>query len=136
MGGRLSTLSWASLLALVMLLTVGCTGTDRPSTSDWELTWSTAAESLPRLEELGDSSAGDRCGHALGQLRAIQPELIPTPDPALDAVVNEWMRVAEDAMFECRPSSTGVPGLGAAYDELTRLKAEVDVVLELDFAGG
>lgn len=62
--------------------------------------------------------------------------LFPTPDPALDPVVEEWVRVAEDAFFECPPSSASIPDLASAYAELQRLEAEVEVVLRIDTADG
>jgi hypothetical protein len=37
-------------------------------------------------------------------------------------------------MFECPPSSHEIPDLAFAYDELARLKAEVDAVLVIDLS--
>lgn len=127
-------------LGLLILLTVslslaGCSENDRPSLSEWEQIWSQTTDELPTLRELGDPPSRDSCGHALGVLRTSRPNLVPTPDPALDAVVTEWVTVAEDAMFECPPSSHKIPDLASAYDELARLEAEVDVVLDIDRAG-
>ena len=132
MSRRCSRPARACGLAILVLLIVGCSGTDRPSASEWEPTWSAAVATLPALEQLGDPPSTEQCGEALGQLREIRPALDPTPDPALDAVVHEWVQVAEDAMFECPPSSAELSDFAMAYGELARLQAEVDVVLEFE----
>ncbi len=87
---------------------------------------------MPTLDELGDPPDRDVCGHALGVLRSERPDLLPAPDPALDVAVEEWVVIAEDAMFECPPSSHEIADLAQAYEELARLEAEVNAVLELD----
>jgi hypothetical protein len=81
---------------------------------------------------LGDPPDRQICGDALAELRAIQPELFPTPDLALDETVTQWVSIAEDAMFECPPSSARIPTLADAYAELARLEAEVAAVLDID----
>jgi hypothetical protein len=129
-----ATLALAIGLAAVMLLAAACSDGDRPTASDWEQIWTDTTDELPTLLQLGDPPNRDLCSHALGALRSSRPNLFPTPDAALDGVVTEWVTVAEDAMFECPPSSHGIPDLASAYDELARLGAEVDVVLEIDLA--
>jgi hypothetical protein len=91
---------------------------------------------MPTLDELGDPPDRDICGHALGILRAERPDLLPAPDPALDVAVEEWVLIAEDAMFECPPSSHEIADLAQAYEELARLEAEVNAVLSIDLSTG
>ncbi len=120
------------LLAAAVLILVAQSGPGRPIASDWASTWDRAVTAMPTSEDLGDPPDRNLCSHALGELRSIRPDLIPTPDPALDAAVDEWMRVAEDALFECPPASGELPSLASAFDELVRLQAAIDVVLDID----
>jgi hypothetical protein len=131
---HIPTVVGAVLLGLVMTA-AACSDGGRPSASEWESAWTATVEAMPTLEQMGDPPDRDTCSHALGVLRSGQTELIPTPDPVLDATVQEWLAVAEDAMFECPPTSAELPNLEVAYDELGRLAAEIDVVLEIDLAG-
>jgi hypothetical protein len=87
---------------------------------------------IPSAAELGDPPDEDICANELARLRIVQVDLHPTPDLAIDDVVREWVRVAEQAFFECPPSSTLIPDLDSAYEELRRLQAEVEVVLSFD----
>lgn len=63
-------------------------------------------------------------------------DLVPTPDPALDEVVDDWVRLAEDAFFECPPASNQVPDFATAYAELRKLQAEVGAVIDAGTSGG
>lgn len=122
----------ALLVVSVALTFSACGGSSRPSASQWESVWEGATGSVPAISELGDPPDRDICGHALGALRSLRPDLFPTPDLALEGVVEEWVTIAEDAMFECPPASHEVPNLVYAYEELARLEAEVDAVLAID----
>lgn len=126
---------FGAVLVALVLTVAACSGTTRPSVAEWEPGWMTAVEAMPSLERLGDPPDRDTCSQMLGLLRSSAPEIVPTPDPVLDATVKTWLSVAEDAMYECPPTSAEVPSLNVAYDELARLKAEIDVVLEIDLAG-
>ena len=124
------------VVVTALLLLAACTGSDRPSTEEWQPVWQAASDAMPTLEELGDPPDSDICGHALGILRAERPDLLPAPDPALDVAVEEWVIIAEDAMFECPPSSHEIADLAQAYEELARLEAEVNAVLDIDLNTG
>jgi hypothetical protein len=65
-------------------------------------------------------------------VRSESGDLFPTPDLAIDDVVTDWVRIAEDLLFECPPASQRVPSLEYAYGELARLEAEVATVLAID----
>lgn len=120
------------IVLLAALLGPSCGGVDRPSVAEWSPIWQQVVAGIPSEAQLGDPPDVALCGHALGVLRTSQEELTPMPDPAIEPVVNEWIRVAEDALFECPPSSEQLPDMAAAYAELARLEAEVAVVLSID----
>lgn len=126
--------SLAALLAIAVLMVSACTGGGRPAIEDWGPTWEDTRAVIPALASLGYPPDREVCGHTLGVLRSLQPDLFPTPDLAFDEAVKEWVTVAEDAMFECPPSSHKVPDLAYAYEELARLEAEVDAVLSIDLS--
>ena len=87
---------------------------------------------MPTADDLGDPPDYATCSAALGEIRSESADLLPTPDAAIDPIVREWLRVAEDALFECPPSSAALPDLSSVFAELLRLEAEVNVVLEID----
>ena len=122
----------ATLLAIVALFLAACNDDGRPAVSDWQSVWADASTQLPTLSQIGNPPDREVCSHALGILRSIRSDLLPTPEPALDVAVTEWMTVAEDAMFECPPSSHKISGLQDAYAELEQLEAEVEAVLNID----
>ncbi len=120
-----------AIVALAILLGA-CTDQDRPAISDWQEDWQELRATMPPAEELGDPPSQTLCSSALGELRERRVGVVPTPDAAIDPVVEEWIRVAEAALFECPPSSEEIPSLDQAYAELARLEAEVATVLRLD----
>ncbi len=122
-------------LALGLAL-LACGNGGRPSVAEWQPQWERVTATIPSPTELGDPPNVDVCRSVLGIIRSERETLFPTPDPALDPVVEEWVRVAEDAFFECPPSRAGIPDMAGAYAELRRLEAEVDVVLRIDTGDG
>lgn len=124
------------IVAIAVAILMGaCTDQDRPAISDWQEDWRELLETMPAPAELGDPPSQAVCSTALGELRERRVGLVPTPDAAIDPVVEEWIRVAEAALFECPPSSEEIPSLEQAYAELARLGAEVATVLRLDTDG-
>lgn len=124
-----------SLLALVFVLLSllgACGADDRPSVAEWQSKWEGVLADFPAAAELGDPPDRSLCTDALGMLRSTSSDLYPTPDPAIESVVDEWVLVAEQILFECAPSSGVAPDLESEYAELARLEAEVDVVLTID----
>ena len=121
---------------LVVLAFASCADTGRPNLDDWAADWEGVTGAVPTLVQLGDPPDRDLCGHTLGRIREGRVDLFPAPDLALDPVVTEWFTIAEDAMFECPPSSSQLPSLEFAYRELARLEAEVDTVLMMSGEGG
>lgn len=121
------------VIAGVFLVAVtGCGDGSRPAVEEWRTVWIEVVGGVPMADELGDQPDQDTCRSALVTLRERSHELFPTPDLALDSVVHEWVRVAEDAFFECPPSSAEIPTMGFALRELDRLEAEVGAVLAID----
>ena len=75
------------------------------------------------------------CGETLVFLKSNRAGLFPTPDLAIDGVVTAWVEIAEDAFFECPPSNSQIGDFAEAYAELSRLAAEIELVLDIDRAG-
>ena len=120
---------------LVFLLT-GCGGTSRPSVAEWQPAWEGIVGDVRSISATGQPPDHSTCNHVLGNLRSSRGQLFPTPDPAIDNTVTEWLRVAEHAMFECPTSTEEIPDMTDSYAELVRLEAEVEVVLAIDSAEG
>jgi hypothetical protein len=131
----MATPIWARIVAVVGLLSVlvgACGGDARPSVEAWVPAWNRIVEAIPTPEELGNPPERAVCSTALGVVRSESGDLFPTPDLAIDDVVTDWVRIAEDLLFECPPASQRVPSLEYAYGELARLEAEVATVLAID----
>jgi hypothetical protein len=124
------------LVALALVAFAVCSRSERPAVTDWEPTWEITTAAVPSLATLGSPPDRAVCGHALGVLRSVQSDLFPTPDLAIDEAVREWVAIAEDAMFECPPSSRDLPDLATAYEELARLEAEVAAAIDVDVDAG
>jgi hypothetical protein len=124
------------LAGLALVVFTSCSGESRPSVEEWHPTWEAVVGSFPSASTLGTPPDHAVCSHALGVLRSTSGDLSPTPDLAIDDVVAEWLQIAENALYECPPSSQTIPSLEYAYGELARLQAEVDVVLVIDAGDG
>ena len=130
-----SSLRWR--IAFVVLVVVAGTacGSDRPAVDAWEVSWDRISSGIPDESALSElATLEPACTEALVFLRANRAELLPTPDLAIDEVVNTWIEIAEDAFFECPPSNEKIADFAQAYAELSRLESEIDLVLELDRA--
>lgn len=124
-------------LALLVAGTVAsCSTTDRPDVAIWQTVWETTKAGIPAAADLGQPPDRTVCDTTLGFLRSANADLFPTPDPAIDEVVRDWVQVAEDAFFECPPSSNVIPDFATAYAELEQLEAEVEAVLTIDRGSG
>jgi hypothetical protein len=121
-----------SLWGVALLLVVAACGTSRPSADEWAPQWHDLTAAIPSTAALGDPPDETVCRDSLGLLRSSRGDLFPTPDQDIDDAVNEWVSVAEDAFFECPPSSQAVPDFAAAYEQLARLEAEVEAALAFD----
>lgn len=120
------------LVLFPAVLVSACAGVTRPSVAEWEATWMDAVASIPSQQELGEPPSRQLCDDAVAFLRMAESTLLPTPDLAIDATVEEWIAVAKDGFFECPPASAAIPDFEFVYWELLRLQAEVEVVLDLD----
>lgn len=124
------------LLILVGSIAVAsCAGSGRPPLDQWAAEWEDLTAAVPTLEQLGTPPDREQCGHVLGVIRTGHADLLPAPDVSLDAPVQEWFTVAEDALFECPPSSSQFPSLEYAYQVLARLQAEVEAALAMATTG-
>ncbi|HSF84835.1 MAG TPA: hypothetical protein VLG28_04125 [Acidimicrobiia bacterium] len=91
--------------------------------------WDALVTGIPAEEELGPTPNSEMCSQTLSFLRARTPDLLPSPDLAVDDPVQTWIQVAEDAFFGCPPRSGETKSFSEAYQELRRLEAEVAAVL-------
>lgn len=123
-----------ALTGLMLALLVACSDDSRPSVAEWEPVWASVVDAFPSAAELGQPPDHKVCSQSLGVLRSTSGDLFPTPDLAIDDVVTDWVRIAENMLFECPPANQEVPSLEYAYGELSRLQAEVAVVLDMDSA--
>lgn len=119
----------ATILLVALLISGACGTGGRPAEDAWTARWDEAVATIPRQSELGTPPNTELCNSTLVYLREVRNDLIPTPDPAIDDVVTAWIRLAEDAFYECPPDSTEIPDFDFAYRELGTLQAEVDAAL-------
>lgn len=121
------------MLVVALALLVGaCGDQSRPTVASWQPQWQQVVASIPEESALGESPADDVCTGVLATLRDRRPPLTPTPDLAIDDAVQEWFQIAEDAFFECPPRSELIGSFADAYREMSRLEAEINLVLNLN----
>lgn len=121
------------ILAVILALLLGaCADQSRPSVASWQAQWDEVVASIPQEAAVGEAPADDLCTEVLTTLRKRRPLLTPTPDLAIDDAVQGWFQIAEDAFFECPPRSELIGSFADAYHEMSRLEAEIDLVLGLD----
>jgi hypothetical protein len=133
---RCSSVRWRTgvIVVLVALVVAAC-GSDRPTVEVWETSWYRISSGIPDESALSESATLEPvCTETLVFLRVNRAELTPTPDLAIDDVVNAWIEIAEDAFFECPPSNEKIADFAEAYAELSRLEAEIELVLDIDRA--
>jgi len=122
----------AVVAAGLLVILAACSSASRPTVAEWQLRWDALVDGIPTSAEIGRPPDQSLCTDGLGLVRSSQAGLFPTPDRAIDDAVNEWVSVAEDAFFECPPSSSAIPDMDFAYGQLARLEAEISVVLDID----
>lgn len=120
------------MVALMLVFLTACSSASRPTVAEWQPAWDQLVEGIPSASGLGQPPDRAICSQGLGLVRSTQAELFPTPDRAIDEAVKEWVSVAEDAFFECPPSSSAIPDMDFAYGQLARLEAEIGAVLVID----
>lgn len=109
------------------LLLTACAA-EPPTFAEWESVWNEARAALP--DYTGDPIPEEECTAALVALRTLAPDLESTPDASLDGVVDQWLDIAEEAMFECPPRQSGTASFEEAYAEMRLLEGEVAAVLD------
>ncbi len=120
------------LMALIVVALSAC-GADRPAVDDWQATWERISDAIPDEADLSATDSPQSiCGETLVFLRANRADLLPTPDLAIDEVATQWIEIAEDAFFECPPRSEQIEDFAKAYAEMSRLQAEIELVLDID----
>jgi hypothetical protein len=119
------------LVAAVALIASAC-ATVRPSVEEWQPAWEDITAAIPPQAVVGENPPRALCNNVLASLREGQADLFPTPDLAIEDTVKEWVKVAEDAFFECPPDNDEIGSFAEAYAELLRLEREVELVLVMD----
>lgn len=120
------------VMATIMLVTTTACGNARPTADEWVPLWTEMLSAIPSLERLTAADPKPSCDEALAAVRDGQSSLKPTPDRAIDDAVNRWVSVAESTFFQCPPETEDLAGFEGAFEELTRLEAEINTVLDLD----
>lgn len=121
------------VLVLSLALIVACSPADRrPSAAEWVPRWEAVQALVPPLEEIPDPPDRERCHEVFVLVREEGRELLPSPDPAVDGPVREWVEVADSVFFQCPPHTPPIDSFAVGYEELRRLAAEVDAGLFLD----
>ena len=129
---RSGTTGGTLLVVLILVVLTACSSASRPTVAEWQPAWDQLVGGIPAASELGQPPDRSICSQGLELVRSSQAGLFPTPDRAIDEAVKEWVSVAEDAFFECPPSSRAIPDMDFAYGQLARLEAEVNAVLAID----
>lgn len=116
----------ATALSLAILV-AGCADS-RPTVAEWEAIWEEARSALP--EYSGEPIPRDACTDALATLRTLAPDLESVPDPAIEGVVDQWLDIAEEAMFECPPRQSGTASFEEAYEAMRVLELEISAAID------
>jgi hypothetical protein len=124
------------VVVLVALSASACGTVSRPSLEEWQPRWVAVQALVPSQGDLGDEPDRELCNQIHVAVREEARGLIPTPDPALDDAVRDWVKIAEATFFECPPRERELDGFGDAYNELARFAAEVDAVVLIDLGTG
>ncbi len=109
-------------------MVAGCGGDDRPSDAVWRAAWEERRAQVPDADEILRGGS-ELCDELVGRFRSDLSELLPTPDQALDAAVDDWIAHAETIVFDC---SKDPDELADQFDTLDLLAAEVDAGLLID----
>ncbi len=123
--------SVVGLLVAIALVVSAC-ATVRPTVAEWQPVWETITAAVPPYSTVGENPPRPVCDRVLAAVRAGQADLFPTPDLAIDDTVKDWVKIAEDAFFECPPGGDEIGSFSAAYAEMLRLEREVELVLVMD----
>lgn len=121
----------AVLVVVAGLVAASC-GTERPAVDEWQPAWERISSGIPIEAAAVEDPSFEICSETLAFLRSNREDLFPTPDLAIDDTVTDWVEIAEDAFFECPPDNEQIGSFAEAFRELTRLQAEIEVVLEMD----
>jgi hypothetical protein len=117
-------------MAVILAISLTACGPGaRPDFDDWQPTWEAALAIIPP-PSFADSPDMATCERVVADLRQVLENLLPSPDVALDGPVREWISLAEHAFFECPPREGEIIGFADAYDELDRVRLEVEAVLD------
>lgn len=110
-------------LPVLLVMLVGCGG-GQPSTSEWvDEVWAPMRDSVPAP----DAATPESCDEALGTIRSRSERIRPAPDVELGDATREWVRRAENLLFDC--AAGNAPDYPARFDELGRQRGQVESLL-------
>lgn len=113
---------------LVLCAAVSACKPQRPDLAGWQESWEAVRAEVPEAATLTEPDAHAACEDLLLASRRARKELLPSPDPAMDATVGEWIDAAGALGFDCPGEFERIrSGLG----QLGVLGAEVDASLAL-----
>lgn len=125
----------ARILAVVLVVVAaawatGCRPAERPSRDAWQVRWEATQGIVPAADELERPPRAETCQDVLGELRARRPDLSPAPDQIIAEAVEGWFEHAEGMFFDCFEGSDPEAAVAGAYEQLERLRSEVDAALD------
>jgi hypothetical protein len=122
----------ASLRSIASTLALGTAlwacSPQRPDPTRWEASWNAVHARVPVATALAGPDGPDACEELLVAARQAREELLPAPDPVMDAAVAQWIDAAGAFGFDCPKESAKIR---AGLDQLTVLSAEVTASLRM-----
>jgi hypothetical protein len=121
----------AVAMALVAAVgTASCGG--EQGVEEWSAGWAAARASVPPLDVLQSQARDQACSTALGDTRQWVADLEHAPNMDIGDAFLDWAEFAEAIFQECPINSGPYAGFEASYQELHRLAAEVEALLEFE----
>lgn len=117
------------LIAVTLLLLMGCESTERPDSGTWRESWQQMVALIPDREDLEVTAQEEICQQVLAEVREGTSTLLPAPSMTVDDLVNEWVSVAETAFFECPPREEELQSFDDAYAELDHIEESIETAL-------
>ncbi len=111
---------WLTVLLVVM---AACSAVE-PSVTDWvDEVWAPMRDAIPSPEE----ASAEVCDTALGTIRARSERIRPAPYVELGDATREWVRRAENLLFDC--AAGNAPDYQDRFEQLGRQRGVVESLL-------
>ena len=113
-------------LALLSIGVLSCSPANvEPDAATWLEKWDGIVATVPDLATLAPEPDPEFCQSVLSELRTESEDLLPSPNPAVDALARDWVELAEGSFFECPPDGEEIGSFAEAYEEMERLEEAV-----------